>query len=102
MAAPRNQLNRTPAATKVLKAIGRRIAPTESPDFVSLYQRAAQQTAAERNPVIVIPGILGSRLIDRESGVPIWAFRPRNTPCLLVLRCACGVHPVRLSRKAGS
>lgn len=67
----RSQL-RAPAATQVLKAIGQRIAPTESPDFVSLYQRAARQTPAERNPVIVIPGILGSRLVDRETGTAIW------------------------------
>jgi len=56
----------------VLKAIGRRIVASDGPDFAALYDRAAKQTAAERNPVIVIPGILGSRLLDRESGVPIW------------------------------
>jgi len=44
----------------------------ESPDFNELYARAAMQSAAERNPVIVIPGILGSRLIDKASGTPIW------------------------------
>lgn len=37
-----------------------------------LYDRAAQTHEAERNPVIVIPGILGSRLRDTASGKSVW------------------------------
>ncbi len=42
------------------------------PDLGGLYDREAQHHGAERNPVIVIPGILGSRLVDRESGRVVW------------------------------
>jgi pimeloyl-ACP methyl ester carboxylesterase len=82
---PRSRKNTAPAAKKVLGAISRRISSIESPDFVALYDRAAKQTAAQRNPVIVIPGILGSRLVDRETGTPIWgsfddSFADPSTP----------------------
>ena len=41
-----------------------------------IYDRSAQYHLPDRNPVIVIPGILGSRLIDDDSGVTVWgAFR---------------------------
>jgi hypothetical protein len=42
------------------------------PDLGGLYDRAAQFDDAARNPVIVIPGILGSKLRDRESGRLVW------------------------------
>lgn len=37
-----------------------------------LYERAAQYHKPDRNPVIVIPGILGSRLVDDETGRTVW------------------------------
>jgi hypothetical protein len=40
------------------------------PDLGDLYTRAAQDHGPERNPVIVIPGILGSRLVA-EGGEPV-------------------------------
>lgn len=43
-----------------------------APDLGGLYSRAAQAGDATRNPVIVIPGILGSKLLDRESGRVVW------------------------------
>ena len=43
-----------------------------APDLGGLYDRAAQFDDATRNPVIVIPGILGSKLRDRESGRLVW------------------------------
>ncbi|MGH7804685.1 MAG: esterase/lipase family protein, partial [Candidatus Binatia bacterium] len=46
--------------------------PYPLPDLGGLYDRAAQFDDAARNPVIVIPGILGSRLRDRESGRLVW------------------------------
>ncbi|MEM7051979.1 MAG: hypothetical protein AAF604_20090 [Acidobacteriota bacterium] len=47
-----------------------------TPDLSAIYNRAAQHHDAYRNPVIVIPGILGSRLIDPGSGRTVWgAFR---------------------------
>jgi len=47
-----------------------------APALGGIYNRAAQQHASERNPVIVIPGILGSRLVDGPSQRVVWgAFR---------------------------
>ena len=41
-----------------------------------LYDKSAQYHLPDRNPVIVIPGILGSRLVDEDTGVTVWgAFR---------------------------
>ena len=41
-----------------------------------IYDKSAQYHLPDRNPVIVIPGILGSRLVDEETGVTVWgAFR---------------------------
>ena len=42
------------------------------PDLGQLYSELAQQEDPDRNPVIVIPGILGSRLVDRETGAVAW------------------------------
>ena len=44
----------------------------EPPDLGKLYNRSAQYHGPDRNPVIVIPGILGSRLIDPESDRVVW------------------------------
>jgi hypothetical protein len=48
------------------------VAPTAGPDLGGLYDRAAQADEAFRNPVIVIPGILGSKLRDRDTGRVVW------------------------------
>ena len=51
-------------------------ASSELPDLGSLYSAAAQASDWTRNPVIVIPGILGSRLED-DDGTVVWgAFTP--------------------------
>ena len=42
------------------------------PDLGGLYNRAAQLDGTQRNPVIVIPGILGSKLYDPKSGELVW------------------------------
>ncbi len=42
------------------------------PDLGLLYDRTAQHHGLGRNPVIVIPGILGSKLVDSESGRLVW------------------------------
>ena len=44
----------------------------DPPDLGGLYNRAAQRDGAQRNPVIVIPGILGSKLYDPRSGELVW------------------------------
>ncbi len=38
----------------------------------AIYNEAAQAPDFARNPVIVIPGILGSRLVDDETGALVW------------------------------
>ena len=45
---------------------------TPAPDLGGLYNRAAQSGDVTRNPVIVVPGILGSKLVDRDSGRALW------------------------------
>jgi pimeloyl-ACP methyl ester carboxylesterase len=44
----------------------------EGPQLGRLYSRSAAHLEAERNPVIVIPGILGSKLVDSETGRVVW------------------------------
>ncbi|MEM1098290.1 MAG: hypothetical protein AAGH92_05825 [Planctomycetota bacterium] len=47
------------------------------PDLGGIYERAAQHPFPDRNPVIVIPGILGSRLVHEPDGQTVWgAFTP--------------------------
>ncbi|MEO0883331.1 MAG: hypothetical protein AAFY34_11475, partial [Pseudomonadota bacterium] len=54
-------------------------------DLNAIYERSAQYHLPDRNPIIVIPGILGSQLVDDDSGRTVWgAFRgtyadPRRT-----------------------
>ncbi len=44
------------------------------PDLGRIYDRAAQYHGADRNPIIVIPGILGSRLVDSTTGRIVWGL----------------------------
>lgn len=46
--------------------------PQRVPDLALTYNRAASSSTPDRNPVIVIPGILGSRLVDAPSGTKVW------------------------------
>ncbi len=43
-----------------------------NPDLGGLYDRAARHHDEHSNPVIVIPGILGSKLLDLESRQVVW------------------------------
>jgi len=42
------------------------------PDFGALYNRSAQHHDEKRNPIILVPGILGSKLIDSGTGQIVW------------------------------
>jgi len=42
------------------------------PNLGTLYSRSAQSSDLNRNPVIVIPGILGSKLINKTTGQIVW------------------------------
>ena len=47
-----------------------------TPDLPGLYNQSAQYHGPERNPVIVIPGLLGSELVQEETERVVWgAFR---------------------------
>jgi len=43
-----------------------------APDLGGLYNELAQNEDPYRNPVILIPGMLGSKLVDRSSGSIVW------------------------------
>jgi len=43
----------------------------KGPDLAEIYDRAAQNQHVERNPIIVIPGIMGSKLVD-QGGRVVW------------------------------
>src|SRR5262245_31022721 len=45
-------------------------APIKPPDLGGLYSRSAK--TQHRNPVIVIPGILGSKLVDQTTQRVVW------------------------------
>ncbi len=42
------------------------------PKLGDIYGRVAQMADIDRNPLIVIPGVLGSRLVDGESQRVVW------------------------------
>ena len=46
--------------------------PIAPPRLGELYDPAAMHHGPDRNPVIVIPGILGSRLIDPKTDTLVW------------------------------
>jgi len=49
------------------------------PDLGGIYNRAATRVHEEGNAVIVIPGILGSKLRDSESGQLVWGAFEKGT-----------------------
>ena len=44
----------------------------DAPDLGGLYTDLAKEDNPDRNPIIVIPGVLGSKLVDIESGTVAW------------------------------
>lgn len=70
----------------------------QPPDLRRLYDRIAQSHTGERNPVVVIPGILGSNLLDPVTGVTVWgAFDGDYADP----RTAAGARAVALPMQAG-
>ena len=43
-----------------------------TPDLGGLYNELAQNENPHRNPVIVIPGLMGSKLVDQDTDEMIW------------------------------
>ena len=49
------------------------------PDLRAIYNRTAEAAGnGDRRPLIAIPGTLGSRLVDRESGAVVWGGGSRG------------------------
>ena len=46
--------------------------PHMSPKLGTIYSKIASYRDPYRNPIIVIPGFLGSKLVDSTSGVTVW------------------------------
>jgi len=44
----------------------------KAPDLGGLYNDMVQNESPYRNPVILIPGLMGSRLVDKDSGAVVW------------------------------
>jgi len=44
----------------------------KAPDLGGLYNSLVQNESPYRNPVILIPGLLGSKLMDRDSNMSVW------------------------------
>jgi hypothetical protein len=61
------------AAMGIAGALGGcRATSAPAPALDEIYSHAAQRIGAERDPVVVIPGILGSNLVDGETGQVVW------------------------------
>lgn len=43
-----------------------------APDLGDLYNELAQREDPHRNPIIVIPGLMGSKLVDQDTGETVW------------------------------
>lgn len=55
------------------------VGTTPKKNLAETYNPAASQEILERNPVIVIPGIMGSKLIDAASGESVWGVYKRSS-----------------------
>ncbi len=70
------RVNRVLAALVI--ALGASCARPIQPDLSEIYDRVAQERSPGRNPVVLIPGILGSHLVSSEDGHVMWgAFTGR-------------------------
>lgn len=52
--------------------------PDAATTLKTVYERAAMHHLPDRNPVVVVPGIMGSRLVDPESGQLVWGAFARG------------------------
>ncbi len=58
--------------TPALALLGCGVSRPAGPPLNEIYSEAAQKIGAERNPVVVIPGVLGSKLVERETHQIVW------------------------------
>lgn len=59
-------------AVALVLAAGACASKEGQPELALIYNQAASFHAPDRNPIIVIPGMLGSKLLDRASDQMIW------------------------------
>lgn len=64
------------------------------PDLSRLYQ--AQAADPDRTPLVLIPGVLGSRLARRDTGVELWPGGARKLLTSRYLDLALRIDPVTL------
>ncbi len=64
------------------------------PDLARLYQSQAAQ--ADRPPLVLIPGVLGSRLARRDTGEELWPGSTRKLLTSRYLDLALRIDPVTL------
>ncbi|MFO0917318.1 MAG: hypothetical protein U0872_03265 [Planctomycetaceae bacterium] len=55
-----------------IQTVSHEVRSKVGPNLGTIYDQAAQTADRDRNPVIVIPGILGSRLVDQKSERVVW------------------------------
>jgi hypothetical protein len=65
-------MHRSPAFILVLVFLAGCAGSRPTPHLSELYDRSARFHDARRNPIILVPGILGSSLIDSASGRVVW------------------------------
>ncbi|MGD2271555.1 MAG: hypothetical protein PVI06_14220 [Desulfobacterales bacterium] len=63
---------RTFALLLILLFLNACASPYKPPDLGGLYNDLVQHESPHRNPVILIPGLLGTRLVENESGRIAW------------------------------
>lgn len=61
-----------PALVCAIGLLGSACRGTREPDLGRLYDRPAQLIGEARTPVVVLPGLLGSKLEDGDSGDLVW------------------------------
>jgi len=59
-------------ASGVLAGLGGCASRPAVPRLGEIYNAAARRSHVDRNPIIVIPGILGSRLVEADGGRVVW------------------------------
>lgn len=59
-------------AADSIRLVSNEVRGTAGPDLGSIYNRTARSDDRDRNPIVVLPGILGSRLVDSETGEVAW------------------------------
>jgi hypothetical protein len=72
-------LRRAGAFALALLCLGACAQRPRTPDLALTYNRAAGHHGPERNPVIAIPGILGTKLVARDSLRVVWGAFDRGS-----------------------